>query len=151
MIIIGYWHALCGSGTRIAHYEYMALARNTSIYVLYIYIYIYRERERHTYIYIYIYTHIYNYISLSEPGRHVQELRGNWSDYEYMALARNTSVLCEAMFRRRQNMVGVNMAGVDNVAHDALCECFQGTMFKPCLLQPCFHVAGCYLFLSHVE
>ena len=29
-------------------------------------------------------------------------------------------------------MVGVNMA-----FHDAICECFEGTM-----LEPCFHVAG---------
>ena len=49
--------------------------------------------------------------------------------------------------RRRENMVGVNMVGVNmvgvnNVAHDAICECFEGIMLEPCLLQPCFHVAG---------
>ena len=34
-------------------------------------------------------------------------------------------------------MVGVNMA-----LHDAICECFEGAMLEPCLLKPCFHVAG---------
>ena len=38
--------------------------------------------------------------------------------------------------RRRENMVGVN-----NVAHDAICECFEGIVLELCLLQPCFHVA----------
>ena len=37
---------------------------------------------------------------------------------------------------RRENMVGVDMV------HDAICECFEGTMLEPCLLKPCFHVAG---------
>ena len=26
--------------------------------------------------------------------------------------------------------------------HDAICKCFEGTMLEPCLLKPCFHVAG---------
>ena len=34
-------------------------------------------------------------------------------------------------------MVGVNMA-----FHGAICECFAGAMLEPCLLKPCFHVAG---------
>ena len=34
-------------------------------------------------------------------------------------------------------MVGVNMA-----FRDAICECSEGTMLEPCLLKPCFHVAG---------
>ena len=34
-------------------------------------------------------------------------------------------------------MVGVSMA-----FHAAICECFEGTMLEPCLLKPCFHVAG---------
>ena len=34
------------------------------------------------------------------------------------------------------------MVGVNNVAHDAICECVEGIMLEPCLLQPCFHVAG---------
>ena len=28
------------------------------------------------------------------------------------------------------------------LVHDAVCECFEGIMLEPCLLQPCFHVAG---------
>ena len=40
-------------------------------------------------------------------------------------------------------MVGVNMA-----FHDAICECFEGTMLEPCLLKPCFHVAGNYIILT---
>ena len=34
------------------------------------------------------------------------------------------------------------MVGVNNVAHDDICECFEGIMLEPCLLQPCVHVAG---------
>ena len=34
------------------------------------------------------------------------------------------------------------MVGVNNVVHDAICECFEGIMLEPCLFQPCFHVAG---------
>ena len=33
------------------------------------------------------------------------------------------------------------MVGVNNVVHDAICECFEGIMLEPCLLHPCFHVA----------
>ena len=44
--------------------------------------------------------------------------------------------------RRRENMVGVNMVGVNMAFHDAICECFEGAMLEPCLLKPCFHVAG---------
>ena len=44
--------------------------------------------------------------------------------------------------RRRENMVGVNMVGVSIVVHDAICECFEGIVLEPCLLQPCVHVAG---------
>ena len=34
-------------------------------------------------------------------------------------------------------MVGVNMA-----FHGAIRESFVGAMLEPCLLEPCFHVAG---------
>ena len=44
--------------------------------------------------------------------------------------------------RRREHMVGVNMVGVNMAFHDAICECFEGTMLEPCLLKPCVHVAG---------
>ena len=44
--------------------------------------------------------------------------------------------------RRRENMVGVNMVGVNMAFHDAVCERFEGAMLEPCLLKPCFHVAG---------
>ena len=44
--------------------------------------------------------------------------------------------------RRRENMVGVNMVGVNNVFHDTTCEFVEGIMLEACLLQPCFHVAG---------
>ena len=36
------------------------------------------------------------------------------------------------------------MVGVNNVVQDAICECFEGIMIEPCLLQPCFHVAGAF-------
>ena len=39
--------------------------------------------------------------------------------------------------RRRENLVGVNMA-----FHGAICELFEGATLEPCLLKPCFHVAG---------
>ena len=32
--------------------------------------------------------------------------------------------------------------GVNMVVHDAICECFEGTMLEPCLLELCFHVTG---------
>ena len=44
--------------------------------------------------------------------------------------------------RRREHMVGVNMLGVSMAFHDAICGCFEGAMLEPCLLKPCFHVAG---------
>ena len=59
---------------------------------------------------------------------------------------------CPWLCRRRENMVGVNMLGVNMlgvnmVVHDAICECFEGNMLEPCLLKPCFHVAGCAVSL----
>ena len=44
--------------------------------------------------------------------------------------------------RRCENMVEVNMVGVNMAFHDATCEFFEGTKLEPCLLKPCFHVAG---------
>ena len=84
---------------------------------VYIYIYIC--------IYIYIYIYVYTYIccTMSESDLTIPWTPGY-------------------TFRRRENMVGANMVGVSNVVHDAICECFEGIMLEPCLLQPCFHVAG---------
>ena len=48
----------------------------------------------------------------------------------------------EAKVRRREHMVGVNMVGVNMAFHDAICECFEGTMLEPCLLKPCVQMAG---------
>ena len=50
-------------------------------------------------------------------------------------------VLSEPVFRRCVNVVGVN------ISNNAICGCFDGILLKPCLLQPCFHVAG-YCTLS---
>ena len=50
--------------------------------------------------------------------------------------------------RRRENMVGVNMVLAESVKlkHGLYKSCgrdwFEGIMLEPCLLQPCFHVAG---------
>ena len=50
--------------------------------------------------------------------------------------------------RRRENMVGVNMVLAEFVKFkhglykSCGIECFEGIMLEPCLLQPCFHVAG---------
>ena len=50
--------------------------------------------------------------------------------------------------RRRENMVGVNMVLAEFVKfkhglHKSCgIECLEGIMLEPCLLQPCFHVAG---------
>ena len=38
--------------------------------------------------------------------------------------------------------VYVNMVGVNMAIHDAICECFEGTVLEPCLLRPCVHVAS---------
>ena len=48
--------------------------------------------------------------------------------------------------RRRENMVGVNMA-----FHCAICECFEGAMLEPCLLQPCIYVAGLPAAWRHAD
>ena len=50
--------------------------------------------------------------------------------------------------RRLVNMVGVTMVLGEfvNFKHGLYkssgIECFEGIMLEPCLLQPCFHVAG---------
>ena len=50
--------------------------------------------------------------------------------------------------RRRENMVGVNMVLAESVQFkhglykSCGIVCFEGTMLEPCLIQPCFHVAG---------
>ena len=50
--------------------------------------------------------------------------------------------------RRCENMVGVNMVLAEFVKFkhglykSCVIECFEGTILEPCLLQPCFHVAG---------
>ena len=50
--------------------------------------------------------------------------------------------------RRRVNMVGVNMVLAEYIKFkhglykSCGIECFEGIMLEPCLLQPCFHVAG---------
>ena len=54
----------------------------------------------------------------------------------------------ETVIRRRENMVGVNMVLAESVKFkhglykSCGTECFEGIMLEPCLLQPCFHVAG---------
>ena len=50
--------------------------------------------------------------------------------------------------RRRENMVGVDMALAELVRFkhglykSCGIECVEGIMLEPCLLQPCLHVAG---------
>ena len=50
--------------------------------------------------------------------------------------------------RQGVNMVGVNMVLAEYhqikhaISNDVTCRCFDGILLKPCLLQPCFHVAG---------
>ena len=82
------------------------------------------------YIYIYVYIHTYIYT------------------HNLLLLL---LLLFATQVRRREHLVGVSMVGVNSVAHDATCECFEGIMLEPCLRQPCFHVAGnhvcCSLFL----
>ena len=52
------------------------------------------------------------------------------------------------LIRRRENMVGVNMVLAEFVKfkHGLYKSCgiewLEGIMLEPCLLQPCFHVAG---------
>ena len=65
----------------------------------------------------------------------------------------NHSLSMQACFRRRENTVGVNMVLAkfgkfkDGLHKSCGTECFEGTMLEPCLLQPCFHVAGVWVAL----
>ena len=53
-----------------------------------------------------------------------------------------------ATTRPREDMVGVNRVLAEfvkfkhGVYESCGTECFEGIMLEPCLLQPCFHVAG---------
>ena len=63
--------------------------------------------------------------------------------------------------RRRENMVGVNMVLAENHQIQtwllwiyllfAIWGCFDGILLKPCLLQPCFHVAGDHVSARHAR
>ena len=65
-------------------------------------------------------------------------------------------IIAVQSFRRCENMVGESMLLASfNKFNHGLCkscgvECFEGIVLEPCLLQPCFHVAGlpipAYLF-----
>ena len=60
------------------------------------------------------------------------------------------SIYSSQLVRRRENMVGVNMVLAESIKFkyglykSCGVECFEGIMLEPCLLQPCFHVAGIY-------
>ena len=65
---------------------------------------------------------------------------------------RSLKFVLHSQTRRRENMVGVNMISAEyhqntlkwqtaNICIKNMFE-FDGILLKPCLLQPCFHVAG---------
>ena len=114
---------------------------------IYIYIYIYTERERESYVYTYIYIYIYmatesthRRLEPSEKGREPERLT--------QPRRRGPEHAVNIIARRRENMVGVNMVLAEFVKfkHGLYKSCgiewFEGSMLEPCLLQPCFHVAG---------
>ena len=41
-----------------------------------------------------------------------------------------------------QKMMPIRNPPFSLVFNDAICGCFEGILLEPCLLQPCFHVAG---------
>ena len=93
------------------------------------------------YIYLYIYIYIYIYpLQLHLAVHAIQGLGHGVHDLQVVGV--------EALFRRRENMVGVNMVLAEFVKFKhGLCkscgiEWFEGIMLEPYLLQPCFHVAG---------
>ena len=87
------------------------------------------------YIYIYIYIHICTSI-IGCPHPH--------SRFDAVNLVGNSS----HAYRRRVNMVEINMVLAESVEfkHGLYKSCgiewFEGIVLEPCLLQPCFHVAG---------
>ena len=122
-------------------YIYIYRERDTYIYVyiyilefvkyIYIYIYIHTYICIDIYIYIYIYREIYRFVYSPRAGP--PRRRGRSS-------------------RRHENMVGVNMVLAE---YNQIQTCllwiyllfaiwgrFDGILLKPCLLQPCFHVAA---------
>ena len=64
-----------------------------------------------------------------------------------------TIILTIMIIWRRENMVGINMVLAESVRfkhglyESCGVECVEGIMLEPCLLQPCFHVAGLSLLL----
>ena len=83
-------------------------------------------------VYMFMYTYIYIYIY-------------TYCEAAMFEISNSTKLYPLFLFmhiRRRGNMVGVNMVGVNVAFHDAICGCSEGAMREPCLPKPCFHVAG---------
>ena len=116
---------------------------------MYVYIYIYIYIYMHIYIYMYTYMYIYMYMHIYI---FINKLINNMKLTITITMHAITNIIHRTKkattCRRRENMVRVNMVGVNMAFHDAACECFEGTMLEPCLLQPCFHVAGTLWFSS---
>ena len=77
----------------------------------------------------------------------------------------HTLIIASRKHRRRENMVGVNMVSAEYSKFQtwllyiyllfAIWEGFDGILLKPCLLQPCVHVAGntvlCWTWLQQMS
>ena len=90
-------------------------------------------------IYIYIYIYIYYFFSCALSARMRRLCRPPQN--------------CWVIFRRRENMVGVNVVLAsfikfkNGLYKSCGIECVEGIMLEPFLLQPYFHVAG--ILLGH--
>ena len=133
---------------------------NIYIYIyIHVYIYIYICTYLYIYIYIYMYLYLYLYLYLSiYIFIYIHEII---YIYIYIPIHIHMSVPLLVHFRtrpsaatppricrRRENMVRANMVLAEFIKfkhglyRSCGIECFEGIMLEPCLLQPCFHVAG---------
>ena len=58
--------------------------------------------------------------------------------YIYIYICKACSALPPATWKHGWSKQGSSIINYT----EYICECFDGTMLEPCLLQPCFHVAG---------
>ena len=106
------------------------------------------------YVYIYIYTHMYSYkyiyIYMCFAGDFSPKFGKGWKKCTRLRVKKECrrTEQSQGRSRRRENMVGVSMVLAEFVKFkhglykSCGIECFEGIMLEPCLLQPCFHVAG---------
>ena len=116
---------------------------------IYIYIYVYTHNVyiyiyiciHIMYIFVYIYIYIYRNICISIDLSIYLSIYLSLYIYIYIYIY----IYPSSRIRPRENMVGVNMvlAWWTFIPHDLYSICLNSIhMLAPCLLQPCFHVAG---------